>query len=290
MKKLREMYVNGLYTENSEEVYNRFRVLLGDDFDNDDDGEYNPYCYFLGLPQDERLRLAGYDSEDSYPEAVYLTNEEFFNISLGDDEGISIEATAQTEIQAEDLTQGITTSYPFKQFDYVNCLDLSEQQVQAIIDQMVKCGAKLDEDISSRTPFYHYLVWCGAEGTYFGGKGYLTSSDNSFQEVLISDIFKDSSTNITIKEVSDSVRNLKIYPEAISDEEVCELGGETVGSLLEQLQKIKTPNSPDITIDSEGKLSLFFLINGDGLELDVSGKSAEEIDTIYNAANVLMNV
>lgn len=84
-KTLREMFPNGMYTDNDEGVFKRFKELLEEGDTEDDEVDYDGGYIYCGLAADEELRLVQYSIIDSYDEyATYLTNEEFFAIKLGD--------------------------------------------------------------------------------------------------------------------------------------------------------------------------------------------------------------
>lgn len=105
MKKLREMYPNGMYTDNSEAVFERFEELLENDphdLDEEKESEYN----FCGLDGDFDLNLIQYNCPDSYGKnAVHLTNKEFFAIDLGEKPVI--------DDTPEQLKEGVTQQAPY---------------------------------------------------------------------------------------------------------------------------------------------------------------------------------
>ena len=83
MKTLREIFPNGMFTENSPEVFKRFKELLVNDEKEEDETKY--YGYNLcGLDGDCSLSLHQYGHEDYGKNSAYLTNEEFFAITIDD--------------------------------------------------------------------------------------------------------------------------------------------------------------------------------------------------------------
>lgn len=88
MNTLREMYPNGVYTENSQEVFDRFKELLRGDYGYDDESEYDG-CGYVGLDSDCELVLIQYYFKSDYSDSVYLTNEEFMQITLEGSESVS---------------------------------------------------------------------------------------------------------------------------------------------------------------------------------------------------------
>lgn len=162
-KSLREMFPNGMYTDNSEEVFKRFKELLEGDYNEDDKREYNKSSLRCGLDRDYGNMLAQYGSYSYGLGSTYLTNEEFFAIKLGD--------TTSSEAPEE----------------YVTVADVQEP---------------------------------------------------------------------------------------------------TIGYLIEQIQLNTAPNSPEVIIGKDGSVVVLY---GLDLEINVSGKSADEIDKIYQALSTLMD-
>jgi hypothetical protein len=112
MKKLREMFPNGMYTENSQEVFKRFRELLENDEREVDEDEFD-HRVFCGLDAETGLDLIQYNDRryytnfsGIYENATYLTNEQFFAITLDD--------ALKQEVEAKPpITSYIPTSKPY---------------------------------------------------------------------------------------------------------------------------------------------------------------------------------
>lgn len=117
MKTLREMYPDGVYTDNSPEVFTRFKELLGGDYEQG--GEINYDCAYskCGLDAECSMLLSQYNQSGFGDHAVYLTNEEFFTITL------------EPEIQAVDLDDELG-------FDLVEELEESNISVGQLIKQL----------------------------------------------------------------------------------------------------------------------------------------------------------
>ena len=96
MKTLREMYPNGVYTENSQEVFDWFEELLEGDY-NYQDEVYYEHLNHVGLDDEFDLALKQYEATPYYQYADYLTNEEFMQITLEASESIA-EATPTLSI------------------------------------------------------------------------------------------------------------------------------------------------------------------------------------------------
>lgn len=57
--------------------------------------------------------------------------------------------------------------YEFKQMDCVDCTNLSDEQVQSILDRMWELGAKKLDDLEGRGGIYQWLAWSDDSDTWF---------------------------------------------------------------------------------------------------------------------------
>lgn len=145
--------------------------------------------------------------------------------------------------------------YVFNQYDYVVCTGLEKDQIQSLVARMAECGANVYEVAGSYNSEFNTLAWNVNGDTYFQEE-YYYSENEDYTEVKWEDIVKETKPSTTI------------------------------GSLIQQIQFNITPSSPEVIITSDGRVVIYALEQ----EWDVSGKSADKIDQIYQALDLLMGV
>ncbi len=246
-KSLREMFPNGMYTDNSEEVFDRFKELLEADYDEDDERYYNPNFEHIGLDFDNNLDLTTYFETGHgswFGEcSTYLTNEEFFAIELGD--------TTPSKAPEDDIR-----SY--------GCF----QQVAAVIGEeraleelgKVEDWYSMDAELSSAFNWYYSI-----QGWYFWSSVDIGEHPEGLVSCLSESPAPDSDDQLGFDSTEEP--------------------NHTIGYLIEQIQLNTVPNSPEVIIGKNGDVVLYGL----DLEINVSGKSADEIDKIYQALSTLMD-
>ncbi len=244
-KSLREMFPNGMYTDNSEEVFDRFKELLEDDCDDCHERYYNPNFEHIGLDFDNNLGLTTYFETGSgswFGEcATYLTNEEFFAIELGD--------TTPSKAPEDDIRS-------YGCFQQVADVIGEERALEEL--GKVKDWYSTNAELSSAFNWYYSI-----QGWYFW-------------------------SSVDIGEHPEGLVSCPSESGDLDDQlgfDLVEEPNPTIGYLIEQIQLNTAPNSPEVIIGKNGDVVLYGL----DLEINVSGKSADEIDKIYQALSTLMD-
>lgn len=182
--------------------------------------------------------------------------------------------------------------YEFKQMDCVDCTNLSDEQVQSILDRMWELGAKKLDDLEGRGGIYQWLAWRDDSDTWF------YSELHDHKQVFWEDIMKAQQEEIQkplhiledpttwecfkgdtpeeYKELStDNLKQPRSIIEVISEPTVEDFTPTPTLSIGDAVKQLETALSGFKTISVVFEDSITSLYHNSGVKVDVTGYDAE---------------